>query len=102
MRFVVLVRADEDDLARLPASAHGPGRRVREDTATRLVAMAERFRAGAGFAVANRTAPAARCHGCLADHGIEKAVRPPQVHQTLERINEIMRVTISRRMQEAP
>jgi alkylation response protein AidB-like acyl-CoA dehydrogenase len=68
----------------------------KDDTATRLTAMAKRFVTDACFEVANQALQLHGGYGYLSEYGIEKIVRDLRVHQILEGTNEIMRLIVAR------
>ena len=72
----------------------------KEVDATKFCAMAKLYVTDAAFEVANSCLQLHGGYGYLAEYGIEKIVRDLRVHQILEGTNEIMRVIISRTMQE--
>jgi alkylation response protein AidB-like acyl-CoA dehydrogenase len=68
----------------------------KDDSATRLSAMAKRFVTDACFDVANQALQLHGGYGYLSEYGIEKIVRDLRVHQILEGTNEIMRLIVAR------
>ena len=68
----------------------------KDDSATRLTAMAKRFVTDACFEVANQALQLHGGYGYLSEYGIEKIVRDLRVHQILEGTNEIMRLIVAR------
>jgi alkylation response protein AidB-like acyl-CoA dehydrogenase len=68
----------------------------KDQSATRLSAMAKRFVTDACFDVANQALQLHGGYGYLAEYGIEKIVRDLRVHQILEGTNEIMRLIVAR------
>ena len=69
--------------------------------ATKFCAMAKMYVTDAAFEVANSCLQLHGGYGYLTEYGIEKIVRDLRVHQILEGTNEIMRVIISRSIQDA-
>jgi alkylation response protein AidB-like acyl-CoA dehydrogenase len=68
----------------------------KDQSATRLSAMAKRFVTDACFDVANQALQLHGGYGYLSEYGIEKIVRDLRVHQILEGTNEIMRLIVAR------
>lgn len=69
--------------------------------ASTYCAMAKRFATDAGFTVCNDALQLHGGYGYLSEFPLERLVRDTRVHQILEGTNEIMRVIIARRMQDA-
>ena len=84
-------------MVRLAASKLDAG----DPNASTYCAMAKRFATDAGFSICNDALQLHGGYGYLSEFPLERLVRDTRVHQILEGTNEIMRVIIARRMQDA-
>ncbi|WP_169544858.1 acyl-CoA dehydrogenase family protein [Sneathiella aquimaris] len=73
---------------------------AKDPEATLFCAMAKRLATDTGFDVCNKALQLHGGYGYLRDFPIERYVRDTRVHQILEGTNEIMRVVVSRKLQE--
>ncbi|MFT6558829.1 acyl-CoA dehydrogenase family protein [Sneathiella sp.] len=73
---------------------------AKDPEATLFCAMAKRLATDTGFDVCNKALQLHGGYGYLRDFPIERYVRDTRVHQILEGTNEIMRVVVSRKLQD--
>jgi len=100
LQFNLADMATELEAARLMIRQAAAKLDAKDPEATLYCAMAKRFATDVGFNVCNQALQLHGGYGYLKDFPIERFVRDTRVHQILEGTNEIMRVVISRKMQE--
>ena len=100
VQFTLADMATELEAARLMIRQAASKLDANEVDATMHCAMAKRFATDVGFKVCNDALQLHGGYGYLKDFPIERYVRDTRVHQILEGTNEIMRVVVSRKMQE--
>ncbi len=100
LQFSLADMATELEAARLMIRQAAAKLDAKDPEATLFCAMAKRFATDVGFNVCNQALQLHGGYGYLKDFPIERFVRDTRVHQILEGTNEIMRVVISRKMQE--
>jgi len=100
IQFTLADMATELEAARLMIRQAASKLDAKDAEATMHCAMAKRFATDVGFKVCNDALQLHGGYGYLKDFPIERYVRDTRVHQILEGTNEIMRVVVSRKMQE--
>jgi alkylation response protein AidB-like acyl-CoA dehydrogenase len=100
VQFNLADMATELEAARLMIRQAAAKLDAKDPEATLYCAMAKRFATDIGFQVCNQALQLHGGYGYLRDFPIERYVRDSRVHQILEGTNEIMRVVISRKLQE--
>ncbi len=97
-QFKLADMATELDAARLLIWRAASLLDAKSPEATQAAAMGKRFATDVGFSVVNDALQLHGGYGYLKDFPIERYLRDLRVHQILEGTNEIMRVSISRRL----
>ncbi|WP_405827414.1 acyl-CoA dehydrogenase family protein [Streptomyces sp. NBC_01176] len=82
-------------------SAGGRGSGPRRCASTPPSRQGQAIAIDAGYSAVDRARQPHGGYGRLSDHGTEKIVRDPRVHQSPEGTNEIMRVIVTRGLTEA-
>ncbi len=100
VQFNLADMATELEAARLMIRQAAAKLDAKDPEATLYCAMAKRFATDVGFNVCNQALQLHGGYGYLRDFPIERFVRDTRVHQILEGTNEIMRVVISRKLQD--
>lgn len=100
IQFNLADMATELEAARLMIRQAAAKLDAKDPEATLYCAMAKRFATDVGFNVCNQALQLHGGYGYLKDFPIERYVRDTRVHQILEGTNEIMRVVISRKLQD--
>ncbi|WP_169568665.1 acyl-CoA dehydrogenase family protein [Sneathiella limimaris] len=100
VQFSLADMATELEAARLMIRQAAAKLDAKTPDATLFCAMAKRFATDVGFNVCNQALQLHGGYGYLRDFPIERFVRDTRVHQILEGTNEIMRVVISRKLQD--
>ncbi|GLQ06458.1 acyl-CoA dehydrogenase family protein [Sneathiella chinensis] len=100
VQFTLADMATELEAARLMIRQAAAKLDAKDREATLFCAMAKRFATDVGFKVCNEALQLHGGYGYLKDFPIERFVRDTRVHQILEGTNEIMRVVISRKLQD--
>jgi alkylation response protein AidB-like acyl-CoA dehydrogenase len=100
VQFNLADMATELEAARLMIRQAAAKLDAKDPEATLYCAMAKRFATDVGFNVCNQALQLHGGYGYLKDFPIERFVRDTRVHQILEGTNEIMRVVVSRKLQD--
>ncbi len=100
VQFNLADMATELEAARLMIRQAATKLDAKDPEATLYCAMAKRFATDVGFNVCNQALQLHGGYGYLKDFPIERFVRDTRVHQILEGTNEIMRVVVSRKLQD--
>lgn len=100
VQFSLADMATELEAARLMIRQGAAKLDAKDPEATLYCAMAKRFATDAGFNICNQALQLHGGYGYLKDFPIERFVRDTRVHQILEGTNEIMRVVVSRKLQD--
>ncbi|WP_025899777.1 acyl-CoA dehydrogenase family protein [Sneathiella glossodoripedis] len=100
VQFNLADMATELEAARLMIRQAAAKLDAKDPEATLYCAMAKRFATDVGFNVCNQALQLHGGYGYLKDFPIERFVRDARVHQILEGTNEIMRVVVSRKLQD--